>query len=206
MLTGTPGTGKKAVGRELARMTGLEFVSLNDFAIRQKLGRRSGREFLVDVSRLKRRKIQTRGKIIAGHLLPEVVSPENLDFVAILRASPPVLRRRYSELRYGESKIRENLEAEILDLVSYRALQTYGRNKVGEFDTTRTSPETVARRVLETMVGKRPREYGKMRWAERAFASPRSLTRMANMRDYQGKAITRLRTPSPRTKIVKSDI
>lgn len=175
-LTGSPATGKKSVGVCLAKLTGLDFVSLNDIAVKAKLGRRSKGEFLVDVEKLRASEIDTRGKIISGHLLPYVIPRENLDFVAILRCSPQVLRKRYLSRGYSSAKIEENLEAELLDIISFKCLEAYGGRKVAEFDTTRSkNPETIARLIMDTLLGKMPRRYGEALWSLSASKSPRSL-------------------------------
>lgn len=178
-ITGSPGTGKKTVANALCHLTGLKVISLNKFALETKSGRRIDREFVVDIQSLRRRKIATKGKIVVGHLLPLVVPKSALDFVAILRCSPDLLRKRYLSRGYNKEKTRENIEAELLDLVSFSALTKYGRKKVSEFDTTRSrTPDLVARRILQTIEGKRPKQYGIAKWSEKASKSDRSLLRI----------------------------
>ena len=178
-ITGSPGTGKKKVARALSRLTGLKVISLNRIAISSRSGKEIKGEFTVDIQSLRHLKIVTNGRIIVGHLLPLVISASALDFVAILRCSPSVLRKRYLARGYTELKIRENIEAELLDLVSYSALKKYGRRKVSEFDTSRSkNPNFVARQILRTIEGKRPKLYGIAKWSERASHSERSLLRI----------------------------
>lgn len=179
-ITGSPATGKKTVGMELARLAGLEFVSLNDLAIEEKCGREVDGEFIVDIQKLRSKKIETSGRVISGHLLHNIIPSSKLDFVAILRCSPQVLKKRYAVRGYSEQKIEENVCAELLDLISYETLKAYGREKVSEFDTTRfRNPESVARLILETVCGKRSRLYGRTRWSEKASKSPESFLNMA---------------------------
>ncbi len=176
-ITGTPGTGKKSVGREIARLLGLEFVSVDTVA--KKLGAASFErglgEYVVDWKKIYG-KVPTSGRVISGHLLSQIIPPKDLDFVAVLRCSPKVLRRRLSLRKYPPDKIRENLEAELLDLVSYEALRAYGREKVSEFDTSNTrDPKKVAKQIVETIKGKRKKVFGRIRWAEKAGKSERNL-------------------------------
>ena len=178
-ITGSPGTGKKSVANTLSHLTGFKVISLNRFAIETKSGRRINREFVVDIQSLRRRKIATKGSIVIGHLLPLVVPRSALDFVAILRCSPTVLRKRYLSRGYSKEKIRENIEAELLDIVSYWALKKYGRKNVSEFDTTYSkTPDLVARQILQTIEGKRPKHYGIAKWSEKASESDKSLLRI----------------------------
>jgi adenylate kinase len=178
-ITGSPGTGKKSVANELSRLTGLEVLSLNEISIRNKLGKWTNGEFVVDLQRLRRQRLSTRGKIIVGHLLPYVVPSSQLDFVVILRCSPTVLRKRYIERGYPKPKIEQNILAELLDLVSFAALRRYGRLKVSEFDTTHSkNPRTVTRRILATIDGKRPKHYGSTNWARNVARSHHRLLRI----------------------------
>lgn len=162
-ITGSPGTGKKSVGLELARISGLDLLLINEFAIKRKLGTIEDKEFIVDVKKV-RRSIDTRRKVTCGHLLPYVIPKSKIDFVAILRCSPVVLRRRYLKRNYDESKIKENLEAEMIGVISSKALEIYGKSKVGEFDTSKATPTVVARRIIETLKGIRKPQFGKIDW------------------------------------------
>lgn len=178
-ITGSPGTGKKTVANTLSHLTGLKVISLNRFAKKTKSGKRINREFVVDIQRLRRRKISTQGRIVVGHLLPLVVPKSSLDFVAILRCSPTILRKRYLSRGYSEEKIRENIEAELLDIVSFSALKKYGRRNVSEFDTTSSkTPDLVASQILQTIEGKRPKHYGIAKWSEKASKSDKCLLRI----------------------------
>ncbi len=86
-ITGSPGTGKKSIGRALSVMTHLEFISINEYAIKNKFAIKIGTEYVIDTQRL-RGKIDTRGKIISGHLLPFVVPNDDLDLVVGTCALP----------------------------------------------------------------------------------------------------------------------
>jgi adenylate kinase len=170
-VTGSPATGKRSIGLALSRISGLNFLSINDYAMRHKLGHWMHGEFEVDTARIKG-KIPCEGSVVVGHLLPYVVPGNDLEFVAILRCSPSVLRKRYSERAYPMTKIQENIQAEALDLIAQRTLAIFGRKKVSDFDTTRTrNPETTARRIIDTMQGKRARTFGAINWLEAASAS-----------------------------------
>ncbi|HZW55016.1 MAG TPA: AAA family ATPase [Nitrososphaerales archaeon] len=175
-ITGSPGTGKRSVAEALSRFTGLKTIFVGEVAIQEGYGIWRSGEFIVNTRKLKG-KIPTMGRIVCGHLLSDVVPPEDLDFVAILRCSPEELRRRYSRRGYSRHKMRENIEAELLDLVSHKALATYGREKVSEFDTSGAKdPSIVAKRILRTIQRKLPSQFGNVvDWAARASRSRDSL-------------------------------
>lgn len=158
-------------------MTGLEFLSINEFAINEGYGNWSnakGGEFVVNISRLKG-KIDSRNRIISGHLLPYIVQSRDLDFVATLRCSPTVLRERYLKRGYPPEKILENLEAEVIGLIAGQALEVYGMGKLGEFDTSKArNPRTIAKRILDTLQGYRAKSFGQVDWLSQT-ASPTKL-------------------------------
>ncbi|HYB04663.1 MAG TPA: adenylate kinase family protein, partial [Nitrososphaerales archaeon] len=193
-ITGSPGTGKKSVGKKLAELTGLKFISINDFAIKNHFARRENAEYVVDLRKLWR-KIGTRDRIVVGHLLPYLIPNRDLDLVIVLRCSPRVLRRRYESRRYSEKKIIENIEAELIGLIAEKAAEKYSRDKLAEFDTSRTKPETISRRIASIIKGTRLPSFGSIDWLTTATPSaftetlhgkcnrlniPKRITRFAN--------------------------
>jgi len=172
-ITGTPATGKKTIGIELAKITGLEYISINELAITRRAGRWRKGEFCVD-PRLLRGKIRTRGRIVSGHLLPYVIPRGSMDYVVVLRASPAALKKRYRRRGYSMKKSLENIESEVLDIISSKAVSAYGSDKVFEFDTTRSrNPRNAAKKILAMLEGKLPRHSRKVvNWASGASKSP----------------------------------
>jgi adenylate kinase len=167
-VSGGPATGKKTIGRALADSLGLRFVSVIDEAMRLRAGRSIRGELEINPSKLYG-KIDTRNAVVCGHLISEVIPPKDIDFVAVLRCSPKILRERYLARGYPPKKVRENLEAEFLDIVSFETLKVFGMRKVSEFDTSRIrNPQTVVSRIVETLEGRRKREYGIARWSQNA--------------------------------------
>lgn len=163
-ITGSPATGKKSVGLELANITGRTFVSINEYAIRHGFGRWIGAEFEVNTGRLYGR-IDTTNKIVCGHLLSDVVPKDRLDLVIVLRCSPLVLRKRYKKRGYNKVKTIWNLEAELIGDISSNALKVYGIHKLAEIDMTRIrNPRTAAKRIIDIANGMKPRLFGKVDW------------------------------------------
>lgn len=170
-VTGSPGTGKKTVGRELAKITGFELLLFKDFAMRNGLGAWKGNEYLVDVGKASN-KVDTRRKIVCGHLLPYVITDSKIDVVVVLRCAPKVLLERYRKRKYTSSKILENIEAEMIGVVSERASRVYTRKKLMEFDTTRSrNPKTLAKRILQTIQGRIPSSFGRIDWLSSRYSA-----------------------------------
>ncbi len=151
-LTGTPGTGKSSVARELRRL-GERVVELSSLARESRsLLRRDRRRgsWELDLSRLSRLVRERWGEaFVEGHLSHLL----DVDAAVVLRCSPPVLRRRLRRRRYPEAKVRENSLAEALDAITVEAVERLGRDRVAEIDTTQRGAESVARIIARIVHG-----------------------------------------------------
>ncbi|MCS7117075.1 MAG: adenylate kinase family protein [Nitrososphaerota archaeon] len=161
-ITGSPGTGKKSVGRIIAERLNYDFLDLNDLAIRGNavIGR-DEREFIVDPKKLRRlalKAIDKKDVVIVGHLLPSVFKKDEIDFIVVLRCSPWELMNRYVSRGYSEKKAKENVGAEILDVCLVEALKVFGKRKVYEIDTTGKTPEEVAEKIISLYNGEVKKE------------------------------------------------
>lgn len=182
-ITGSPGTGKKTIAKCVAKLSGLRLLSINETAMHLHAGRWIQGEFSVNLDRLVG-KIDTRGAVTFGHLLPFVLKKQDLDFVVVLRCSPSVLRRRYEKRHYSQEKIKENIQSEVLDVVFTKALDTFGRRNVYEFDTTRrTNPMRAAKDLLRMLKGELPRRSIKANWAANV-SSPAKLRKVMGWGGY----------------------
>jgi adenylate kinase len=54
----------------------------------------------------------------------------------VLRCDPKVLGQRLSERGYPDAKVKENVEAELVDVVLIEAVEGLGKDRVAEIDTT----------------------------------------------------------------------
>jgi adenylate kinase len=147
-VTGTPCTGKKSVARLLASELGLKLLELNVLAPPRSVPDGSG-ELVVDVKALGRdiRGRRLSGAVVSGHLLADVLRASEVEFVAVLRCDPAVLKRRLASRGYDREKVLENVEAELIGVVLDAAVRRFGPSKVHEYDTSRAKPASVARRI-----------------------------------------------------------
>ena len=152
-LTGTPGTGKKTVAPMLASELHFSFVSLNELVA--SLGAPRGRmQSEVDTKSLKRRlpHMLREPTILYGHLLPYVAKSELLRKVVILRCNPSILRERLVSRGYSEAKVTENVEAELIGVVSADAQNVFGESKTLEYDTTTSDAQTASKAISRLIV------------------------------------------------------
>lgn len=163
-ITGTPGTGKSSVSRELARrgFTVVDAARLafeKGFAVRPK---RTGAPAIVDIARL--RKVQLpKGDLVFisshfSHLLKS-------DIAIVLRCSPSILKARLEGRKWRKEKVMENVEAEAIDLITVEAIQRC--KKVFEVDTTSIDAKEASRQILEIVKGSvKGHEPGHIDWSE----------------------------------------
>ncbi|HEX2021376.1 MAG TPA: adenylate kinase family protein [Candidatus Thermoplasmatota archaeon] len=153
-LTGVPGTGKTSVAERL-KARGVRVVHLNDFA--RDAGLLSERDeargsYLVDVDDLADRlnealAAEARDVVVEGHFAHEM----DVDAVVLLRCDPRVLVERLRGRGWSEAKVRENVEAEALDVLAQEVLD--GGLPAAEIDASARSVDEVAAevaRIVET--------------------------------------------------------
>jgi adenylate kinase len=155
-LTGTPGTGKSAVGDALARR-GVHVVRVSQAA--RELGavvgfdrRRQSDE--VDVRKLGRalaRKLAGApgDVVLEGHLAHHLP----VDSAVVLRCPPAVLARRLVRRRWPQAKVRENACAEALGVIVTEAVESLGRSAVFEVTTSGVAPARCAALVRRVLSG-----------------------------------------------------
>ena len=163
-LTGTPGTGKSTAARLVD--AGFRLIDLNSI-IRDRfnLGIDEERNSVIaDLDRLSAYVRQLQGNVILeghiSHLLP-------VDVIIVLRTAPAVLRTRLESRGWGEHKVKENLEAEALDVILIEAMGQC--DKVYEIDTTDITAEQVAEAIREIAMGTDNYKPGSVDFSEAYF-------------------------------------
>jgi len=172
VVTGTPGVGKSAASKLLAPRLGAVHVDLSSLALKERLtlGRDEKRQTAVaDISRLKEsleEKISLSGPslIIEGHYASDVVASDKVSFIFVLRKNPWKLKAELESRGYGPEKVRENVEAEILDVCLVEAIAAYGEDRISEIDVTDKGPEEVVEELASTVKEGKPTGVGKVDW------------------------------------------
>lgn len=127
-------------------------LDLSEWARRLGLGREAeDGSFEVDLSRLRRRfRSVARGRLVVDGHLSHYLPDRLLDAVVVLRLDPTRLERRLRARGYSGEKIRENLEAEALDIIWVEALRRHPR-KVHQIDLTRRDLEEAIEDFLRAL-------------------------------------------------------
>ncbi len=125
-ISGTPGTGKTKAAEKLAKKLDANLISIG--ALVKKLHcsyDKKRRTRIVDIKKLQKavnkRIDKNRINIVEGHLAHLI----HADRIIILRLDPKELRKRLIKRKWPKSKVKENVEAEILDQITAEALQRH---------------------------------------------------------------------------------
>ncbi len=150
-ITGTPGTGKSSTCAVLAGR-GYAVVDLAEVARREGavVGRDKARQTdEVDIDLLRARlRVPAKVAFLLGHYSHLL----DANLAIVFRCAPSVLRARLEARGWPAEKVRENVEAEALDVITQEAVQHVPF--VFEVDTTESTPERAADTVLGILQGK----------------------------------------------------
>lgn len=167
-ITGTPGTGKSTTCDVLASR-GYVVIDLDEVARQEGLvlGRDEARgtdEVDVDAMRAQLR-VPAKIAFLKGHYSHLM----DVNLVVVLRCRPSALRARLEARGWSSEKVRENVEAEAIDVITQEAV---GRIPfVYEIDTTEFPPERASDAVLEILQGKtKGHEPGSIDWSDEVLS------------------------------------
>ena len=121
IVTGTPGTGKTKLAKEISRKSGLKYVDVKEFIRKNKLAFEYDKErkcAVVDEKKLAKELIvlikKNKNLVIDSHL-SHFIPPKYVDLCIVTTCDLKTLAKRLKKRGYSKQKIRENLDAEIFD-------------------------------------------------------------------------------------------
>jgi len=171
-VTGTPGTGKSAFSKLLAKKLNASLVDLNQLILRKKIYHLDCDG--VKVAHLKELREEfskflkkTPPPVVVDGLLSHFL--RKTTHVVVLRTRPKILEKRLKRRGYKGKKLRDNLEAEALDIILWEAVKIHGLKKVYEVDTTGKKPSESVAQFLKGLDGKISLRPGKVSWLEEFF-------------------------------------
>jgi adenylate kinase len=151
-LSGTPGVGKTTISLLLLarghRILQIEKLA-DDNGYVSGMDEESNSK-IIDIEGLDEfvlHKFKKGDYIIEGHLSHLL----SVDFAIILRCDPLILKQRLAGKGWVPKKIKENVGAEILDVIKVEAYEVL--DKVYEIDTTSKVPEDVALAIENILKG-----------------------------------------------------
>ncbi len=172
-LSGTPGTGKSTISA-LLQKEGYTIVSLNELAMNQ--------GFVTGIDTERNSKIididglndyideyyKTDDLIFieghASHLL------KTADKVIILRCHPNKLKSRLEKKGWKQEKIKENIEAETIDVILCETVELHPEENIFEINTTNKNIKSVLSSIVEIVKSNfestKKYKIGKIDWSE----------------------------------------
>jgi len=160
VLAGTPGTGKKSIGAVLLKQCGLLVVNLSSVVIEHGLTVAYDQErdsYIVDEEKvadfIRNYVSGLSGDIVIETHYPEIIPRDIVHAVFVLRTNPLVLEERLLKRGWSRRKVNENVMAEILGVVAYNAVESFGAERVFEIDTSSTPLDVVAETICKAIRG-----------------------------------------------------
>ncbi|MGB7954384.1 MAG: AAA family ATPase [Candidatus Nitrosopolaris sp.] len=173
VITGNPGVGKhtcaKFVSEKLgkAKLIDINRVILSNNAVTLPTRAVNGIGE-IDVKKTEKLILEeikkTKDVVIVGHLAPYVLRTTGIDLVAVLRRSPYHLAKIFRQRKYTPMKMKENIAAEILGITLYDSVETFGKERVAELDTTGKTPQDIAKDIVSKLQNKSRKQIGIIDW------------------------------------------
>ncbi len=172
IISGSPGTGKSTLSSKLANDLKMEVINLSKLVEVEELFSEidTDRDTKVaDLDRLIPRIVElidrSEGVVIVEGHYADIVPSNLVDVAIVLRTHPKILVKRMESKGWGEKKISENVQAEILGSCTFNALEAYGKDTVYEIDTTNLSEDETAS-IAREIIQEKPEEYkaGRINW------------------------------------------
>ncbi|WP_406670879.1 adenylate kinase family protein [Methanolobus sp. ZRKC4] len=136
-ITGTPGTGKTSVTKLMENDPSYQVIHLNELIREENLYSEVDHErdcVVADMDLVYNRVLELQDKLYPVTIVDSHLSHHIADIVIVLRTSPEKLKERLEKRKYSVEKVRENLEAEALDIILAEAVDWC--EKVFELNTT----------------------------------------------------------------------
>jgi adenylate kinase len=111
--------------------------------------------------------------IVDGHIAIDLVDSERVLLVLVLRRNPDELREVLKKRGFKESKVAENVAAEVLDVCLVDAVEAYGQNQTCEVDVSGRTIADVVDEILNIIGGRKKCRIGVVDWLTKLEAEGR---------------------------------
>ncbi|HII15413.1 MAG TPA: AAA family ATPase [Nanoarchaeota archaeon] len=155
IVTGTPGTGKTELAKELAKQIKYRYIDVNDIVKKERLVEcydRQRKTNVVDEEKLSNALVslikKNRGQslIIDSHMSHSIPA-KYANMCIVTKCSLKILKKRLEKKGYNRIKVRENLDAEIFDACLNEAMEA-GHN-VLIVDTSVKKPKELVKTLVK---------------------------------------------------------
>lgn len=169
-VSGTPGVGKSYVSRRVSERLGAVYIDLSREVVERGLYSGYDEErgsYIADPEKINRyieglcEEYRDRYIVVDSHY-PEVIDPRYISRIFVLRARPEKIARRLCERGWPREKILENIEAEILGVCLYNAVEEQGPGKVCEI--YEEDLDKAVERILGVLAGREKCEILYIDW------------------------------------------
>lgn len=168
IITGTPGVGKTTHCQELASKTGLHHLDINEVVKKHNIGEASNdpddpNTKIVDEDRLLdciENDLEEGGQIIDWHAC-DLFPPSQIDLVCVLRCNNKLLYDRLKARNYGEKKLEENLDCEIMEVLLQEARDAYDQEIIVELKSESTEDIDSNVERIEQWIKNWKKDHGK---------------------------------------------
>jgi len=187
IVSGTPGTGKTTISKNISNYIKAKVISLNELAISENLivkydakretsviNNKKLISFLIELIE-DYKKEDLEFLIIESHF-SDIVPEQYINFVIILRCDPDELYNRLKRRGYKREKIRENVQSEILGNCVNYFINKPLNIPILEIDTTNVSIESITKTIVDILTKKIDIDdfyAGKVDWLEKLFQEDR---------------------------------
>lgn len=130
-----------------------EYAINNDLIIERDYDRAT---YIIDLEKMKEKitgliSTQDGWVILDGHYAHEVTSTDQIFRIIVLRRAPWLLKEELTARGYSNSKVWENVEAELLSVCSSESLQLHPKEIICEIDTTQNEPLQTLEEILKIL-------------------------------------------------------
>ena len=161
VVTGTPGTGKTTVSTILSERLDANHIELSKFSIANGFiieddVERDTKVVDMDALGYAVRDIIEKSSspvIVDGHYSHELVDEPLITRLFVLRRQPWDLKDVLKTRSYSYEKIWENLEAEMMGVITGEALEIVPASKISEIDTSKQTPDETVNQINEIIEG-----------------------------------------------------
>ena len=171
VITGTPGTGKTTVSRILSNKLHAHHVELSSYSkengyILEEDEERDTSIVDMDALGVAIQKEITGKKIVIldGHFGQDLLDPDDVERVFILRKQPWDLKTVLYQREYSSEKVWENLEAEIMGVITHQSTENYPVEKLVEVDTSGKTPEETVEEIIELIQEGKTTDFNPIDW------------------------------------------